>query len=813
MRTPGPIVALCLLLLAALPASAQDATRDLASREWNQARGNPYRTSVVDVEPVRETPVEAWRTKLGGRLLSEPVTWAGTVYVVAAQRRRRELIALRSATGEVLARKALSPGGRVGLAVWQGTIIVLDGKRIHGRPFLGDRFGDGWEIEGSWSGTPLVHQGRLVIPEEGQYGVRDVRTGKELARGDYAGSGILALRPGPTPEVIGVRVVLYDFCDEHSLYVFHTPVEGLDSEKPVFGGTSAWHQAVLAEAPRPGDVERTCPVGFSRWSVFVMTPLSLVGPIFTEMDDGITRIEGCGHFPGPAVIHAGHAYGFDEDEDLVKVDMFGRSEVLIQCLQMPSGARPTSPSSSRGVLYLGNWAVEICSGKVLWCVRGLAPATPAIPAGDGLLVLGTSDGELVGLVDPSAPKRGALAGAAGPRDVDGVLLKDGRQIEGAVERRPGGSLRVVPEGGNPVEVREEEVAVATAAGATLFISEQYDTYVIWRDLLNAGLIDALESVFDSYRRAGLVQEARRLLLEVRDLGIGVERYGEWDTRLTRVRERRSRQVLKNLRAREVVVREAAYRSRVVASKWCRKRGLGGAAAVLLRDADRVRPGRAEIGSLGWGLVPMSFPFRRHEELVRLWLEWVARILPAGGEFIPPWDDAWKRVQDPPWNEGTVGLRTRNLLVFSREHDPEIVGACLRHGEGTVRALDLLLCGRSSVAPQDDSGRLEVRIHRSQREFEGWGGGPLEWIAGYYSPARRVSCFFVPRRSGTATLQERRLYRVLAHELTHQYVAERWVRGGRRASGKAPGYWIVEGIAEFVEDQTVEMGRSELTLDD
>jgi hypothetical protein len=554
-------------------------------------------------------------------------------------------------------------------------------------------------------------------------------------------------------------------------------------------------------------------VGFSRWSVFVMTPLSLVGPIFTEMDDGITRIEGCGHFPGPAVIHAGYAYGLDEDEDLVKVDLFGRTEVLIRCLQMPSGARPTSPSSSRGVLYLGNWAVEICSGKVLWCVRGLAPATPAIPAGDGLLVLGTSDGELVGLVDPSAPKRGALAGAAGPRDVDGVLLKDGRQIEGAVERRPGGSLRVVPEGGNPVEVREEEVAVATAAGATLFISEQYDTYVIWRDLLNAGLIDALESVFDSYRRAGLVQEARRLLLEVRDLGIGVERYGEWDTRLTRVRERRSRQVLKNLRAREVVVREAAYRSRVVASKWCRKRGLGGAAAVLLRDADRVRPGRAEIGSLGWGLVPMSFPFRRHEELVRLWLEWVARILPAGGEFIPPWDDAWKRVQDPPWNEGTVGLRTRNLLVFSREHDPEIVGACLRHGEGTVRALDLLLCGRSSVAPQDDSGRLEVRIHRSQREFEGWGGGPLEWIAGYYSPARRVSCFFVPRRSGTATLQERRLYRVLAHELTHQYVAERWVRGGRRASGKAPGYWIVEGIAEFVEDQTVEMGRSELTLDD
>jgi len=198
MRTPGPIVAVGLLLLAVHPLSARDGAPDISTREWNQARGNAYRTSVVDVEPVRRAPVETWRTALGGKLVSEPVTWAGTVYVVAAMRRRRELLAIEAATGEIRTRKTIPGAGRVGLAVWQGTVIVFQDGLIRGHPHLGGRFGGGWKVRGSRTGTPVLHGGRMFVPDEGEIVVRDTRTGKELARG-IGGSGVLTVWPGPAP--------------------------------------------------------------------------------------------------------------------------------------------------------------------------------------------------------------------------------------------------------------------------------------------------------------------------------------------------------------------------------------------------------------------------------------------------------------------------------------------------------------------------------------------------------------------------------------------------------------------------------------
>jgi hypothetical protein len=105
--------------------------------------------------------------------------------------------------------------------------------------------------------------------------------------------------------------------------------------------------------------------------------------------------------------------------------------------------------------------------------------------------------------------------------------------------------------------------------------------------------------------------------------------------------------------------------------------------------------------------------------------------------------------------------------------------------------------------------MMVRLHRAREEYleeqRADGSLALPWSAGYYSPGERLSRFYVPAEHRGRDALGRDLFETLAHELTHHYVACRWVERSSR-SASTPGYWVVEGIARFVEDQVVEMGR-------
>jgi hypothetical protein len=92
---------------------------------------------------------------------------------------------------------------------------------------------------------------------------------------------------------------------------------------------------------------------------------------------------------------------------------------------------------------------------------------------------------------------------------------------------------------------------------------------------------------------------------------------------------------------------------------------------------------------------------------------------------------------------------------------------------------------------------------------------MPWSVGHYSPAERVSRFYVPRKDANAEPLGRELHKVFAHELTHQYLAQAWLERGGSAAGDPgqPGFWVVEGVARFVEDQVVEMGRRGRRIDD
>jgi len=91
---------------APLAARAQDS----APREWNQARGDEARSGMSAFAPVADEPTIAWRTKLPGPIVCEPVTWGGIVYVVAQDGRKLTLLAYHARKGTKIDERGLGTG-------------------------------------------------------------------------------------------------------------------------------------------------------------------------------------------------------------------------------------------------------------------------------------------------------------------------------------------------------------------------------------------------------------------------------------------------------------------------------------------------------------------------------------------------------------------------------------------------------------------------------------------------------------------------------------------------------------------------------
>ena len=99
-----------------------------------------------------------------------------------------------------------------------------------------------------------------------------------------------------------------------------------------------------------------------------------------------------------------------------------------------------------------------------------------------------------------------------------------------------------------------------------------------------------------------------------------------------------------------------------------------------RWEERVLGKRESMAPRGGGMVTAAAAGRK-------WITWAKAIAPAGGRFLPEGHALWKNAKNAPWDQDTILLRSRNVLLFARSDDPEIVGMCLRTGEGTVRALE------------------------------------------------------------------------------------------------------------------------------
>src|SRR6185436_6846888 len=177
-------------------ASAKD-DDDPAGHEWSQFRGNSSRSAGSAVEGLGGRPVEAWRQKLPGPVVGEPVTWGGTVFVAAQSGKSRRLLAFRSTTGEALGSTDLGNGtSRTALGSWQSVVIVGEDSRIRTFRHDGSKFVSAWSKSGSFGGPPCVYRGYVVVADGDELECLDVmRGGAVVAKGPVVSESAIAALP------------------------------------------------------------------------------------------------------------------------------------------------------------------------------------------------------------------------------------------------------------------------------------------------------------------------------------------------------------------------------------------------------------------------------------------------------------------------------------------------------------------------------------------------------------------------------------------------------------------------------------------
>jgi len=802
------------LLLACSLVSTQEA--ELASSSdltaWNQPRGTASGSGLLAFEPVRSTPVEEWRVHFG-EILSNPVQWGGYVYAVVLDGRERKLVAIDLESGATDAVERLAKGGRAYLGAWNGQIVLLDHDNVRLFSHTSGDLRGGKRLKGGYRLPPAVHEGTLFVADgtlltaielEGLsvIGTAEGGEGRPAVHGLGEEVSIATFTVGPRSGYRGNFVRLF-IARGHGLGTRAASV--VDGRRNWLGNAGNTRIAEEGYAAYCGVVDGEYE---PRW--FIRSHFTL--PSARGGRSGSAMANGDEGHVAPivtdAVIYERQAYGFSEEGALLRFDVDGSVIEVIPNGALPEGGRPGMGSGSQEVLYFGNWALDGSSGRVLWCEPSIDPNGPLMPMGDGRLVY-QQGRSLVGLLDPRMASRrtatSVLAGTAGGAvrpDVGAVVIRtDGSVLAGTVEFPAQGGARVESEEKTVIEVVEDDIAFAQSSGGTKKVGSQFPVYAAWRSVLHEEHLAALDELILLYASERHVDDAQRLMTEAARYGLGMERRKELDALLSGKRERSDATVeakLAKKHAQETEKRAVVQRSYLRAAEWCKERGMTVAASVILSDVHDVAAGDEpdEALALARSTMPREFPW---PDDVRRWMRWSQDLLPADGRFLAREDAAWKRLPDD-WRQGAIGLRTPNLLLFSMESDPTVIGKALRKGEGTVRALESLL-GRAAFASDDP---LEIRVFQDRQSYLDAQDGVPFWSAGYYAPSEDVSRFYVPRGERDDP-EERELHYVLAHEITHHWIDLRWAEEAKSRT-TTPGFWIVEGFARFLEDQFLELGR-------
>ncbi len=804
------------LALAVLAAAARAEDGDAAPPgQWCGPFGSPAYTAVARTPPVAGPVEQAWVREGSERIADVVVTGPHAVTIERTGRGRAAIRFLRVADGTVDAERSVKLDGRVHVAQWDGTVVVGDrsgqvaayrargdvvariwqtraaapidalnmiGSEVYVR--AGDRIAryrlggrlPVWTASGAFRG-PLVLRGNHVYTtfydDSGNASV-EVR---QRSDGSVAISQRIGHHKGKIPEA-NAAMTLQVLSDEvHLQYALAVPISaGTTAEacrlpRSVNASTG---QVVIGQAGLGGwDGERT---------------------EFDTQWVGLSRVDG-------------GAIALTSSRDDGRLDIIASAEVHPDWVQ---GSE--HPSRTGDVILVSGRAFDGHSLRVAWESEEVG-AYRAIPA-RGVVLLPTAPDRLVALREQGAAEQAAIVLGDVPAGSVRASLVDGRTLSGpATVDVEAGTLSIAKQ-----SVRLSDVRVATDAKGTPFLAGPGDAAAHGAAAMaDAGRASQLAKLALAAARAFDVELAESLIAEATTLGAAPSEVAPATKKIAGIAKLSRAPARKAAAADDVLCQADAVRAEgcnAAAELYSRLPETApadirfGVLDAVLRTRPDHEPAVAAVRAMLPPDTPVASPF-----VAREWLIFAQAIGQSPVTILqPPESDSpdltpsqrTLGVLSHTWRKGLVGVQSEQILVVTPLERPGAVARCLSMGELVCDRLEALFAGGKSV--RTARSPLTLLLYDTQESYrEASGEGTTEWTSGHYSPRDELARLYLPEDDAAF----RRVMAVFAHELTHQWLAERcplFTTASRKDSSKTPGYWVVEGAAEMVEEELFDLER-------
>lgn len=791
---------------------------------WYTRGGCAARTGVAGTSAIHSIPAVAWRYVAEGTIESEPLVW-GSQIVLEVQRadgaRRLEAVGLES--GKRLAtspwfnaHEPLAPG------LWGKRIVARTAEdQLSGLRISGAQIASVWTYKTTDRlSTPLFFGSEIYYRT--QAGLSRTSFGRLKPSWTTYGAfrGEIALR--------GDAAFAVEYDDIYAHLVALDRSKGTKREVAKIG----FHRAGRPEFQAPTQITL---LDGGRALVEHALPVPL-------QDGGEARCIWIGDpkkpFPlkmepiAPGVMSGGLGgtgglFGFLEDKNstlaLCAFDGGASSPILANSSIHPEFASRTLPVTiADGVGYLGSAAFDVDTWRILFDLP-IQARFRAVPVHEGvLLVEGPSSlfllsGERGHATKPIELLDWSLADAQGKIAVKSgtAVWRDGSLRRGAFKldkqrfaQFPGGDQ------GPAVQASLDELALIEDNKGSILFASTPDAAI---EALQASFEDDLARRFTEL--AADAGTSRDPLLIDRILG-EARLHGSSDPRLDRAQEMLERLERDHLAvdpARAKVIEGKEKDLLALSSKGLVDRAAKLAPAALadgrasklritllaaaLQENPSYEPAKAALRALlPPGLADVE-PANAPDLLDALGTTAIEVVAPdAVKDGAPDPRAVLLASYEKSWREDLCALASSELLILAPRTRMHTAARCLEMGEVVCRALREIFPSDPTVPKKP----LLLLLFETREEYlSGAGGGEaspfLKQTAGAYDPEKNLMRIFVPE--GKEAIQ--RLLNTYAHELTHHWLGARWdetVGEGRwRTKARAPGFWIVEGLASMVQE--------------
>ncbi len=820
---------------------------------WSQDDGCPARTGASAAKALRGPLERAWKVATQeGPIEGEPLAWKDRVFVVERGPKRRVLRALLAATGADRGRVIVDATAPLFPSVGEGRILLRTSPTVVEAFSVGDTMlSRRWKIvakEGIGAATMLrdeVYVVRDGVLERWKFGTAaptwpknaDRSDGVKVER-DRIAAGAAATPPRyPRPSLRGPSVFVtsgHDLIEvdrasgaEKGRVVFEGDVDPEQSRIVVGSGEVFVRRGLpaTAEAADTLDFSRSSPGSMeARLGLTLPSGLATVGAAWV----GVVETDGTRRLSGTRA--SGDAFEFAGE---------GLHDEFVA---------PVPPTYVPGTVYVGLRAFAVPSLNVL---RASAPAvlSRAIPLRDRVIVVEspttvsawreTHVGEDRLLVRPPGlaaapaadPKGAGAPAGTGPSSAPVALkgckavLDDGRVLEGPFTYDPkANAFRSTKPGELPSCPARAVQAVLTndAPRRVVLAFRAQEAAAGVATILRSETAKAILALVPAAVAAGDAELARRVLASAVERGAADAEVGAADALVSALEA--SPHPKDDAKAAEVETQFAALERReadalVEVADAMPKDAPGEVAVALVKEAVERVP-RHE-GAAKWvrAHLPKELPVT--EPLVLDdWLDFISvrqrlkvRVWGVNKETREPWgsdgyvpsqdsrlfNDFWAARSMWPGDVDVVAFECGPLVVFSPLERPGAIVKCLALGRLVSDTLDQSFSPMGP--PKKESENLILHLYSNRDQYleasrpsgEAERHDGLENTAGHYSPGENVTRMFFPDDEEADEVPG-----VYAHELTHHWIERR--RPGTEAgdrSSATPGYFVVEGFADFV----------------